>query len=97
MARIFLFLGAIKASLIVMPSFVLIGIFCKFGSEEDNLPVEVTAWWYDVWTLEFWSQISEILSVYVLFSLAKDRYSKMSFTISFSSDNFCKTDSEVEK
>ena len=32
-----------KALLILLPSSERIGIFCKFGLEEDNLPVEVNA------------------------------------------------------
>jgi hypothetical protein len=43
MANIFFCFGAMNASLIVIPSFVLIGMFCKFGSEDESLPVEVTA------------------------------------------------------
>ncbi|GIR11257.1 MAG: hypothetical protein CM15mP22_6770 [Gammaproteobacteria bacterium] len=35
--------SGINASLIFLPSGVLMGIFCKFGLAEDNLPVEVTA------------------------------------------------------
>ena len=35
--------GATKASRIILPSSVLMGIFCKLGSEEDSLPVVVTA------------------------------------------------------
>ena len=32
-----------KASLIRLPSAVLIGMFCRFGSVDESLPVDVTA------------------------------------------------------
>ena len=82
MASILLPFGATKASRIVIPSFVLIGIFCKFGSDDESLPVEVTACWYEVCTRDLTSQISESLSVYVLLSFARERYSRISLTIS---------------
>ena len=36
---------ATKQSRILLPSSVLIGMFCKFGSVEDNLPVAATVCW----------------------------------------------------
>ena len=48
---------ASKACLILLPSSVLIGIFWRLGSEEDNLPVVVTAWWKEVWTLPVFDDI----------------------------------------
>ena len=35
--------SGIKAFLIILPSSLLMGIFCKFGSDEANLPVDVVA------------------------------------------------------
>ena len=40
-----------KAFLISLPSSDLIGMFCKFGSLEANLPVVVAANKKEVWTL----------------------------------------------
>ncbi len=31
------------------PSSVRIGMFCRFGSEEESRPVAVTAWLKEVW------------------------------------------------
>ena len=36
-------LGAINALLIFLPSCVLMGMFCRFGSEDESLPVAATA------------------------------------------------------
>ena len=60
-----------------MPSSVLIGIFCKFGSLDANLPVVVAAKRKDVWTLSVLEFIcSGSVSVYVFLSLVNCLQSK---------------------
>ena len=43
--------SAAKAFLMSLPSSVLAGMFCRFGSLEERRPVEVPAWLKLVWTL----------------------------------------------
>ena len=67
----------IKADLIFLPSSVLIGIFCKFGFDEDNLPVVAPEERNEVCTLPvfvliwFWRD-----SVYVDLNFESCRHSK---------------------
>ena len=65
-----------KAILMLFPFSVLIGIFCKFGLFELNLPVKVDANAYDVWTRPVLFDICSINeSVYV--DLSFDSYKRI--------------------
>ena len=62
--------SAIKAFLISLPSSDLIGIFCKLGLLDANLPVVVAASKKEVWTLfVFLLMCSVSASEYVFLSL----------------------------
>ena len=65
-----------------LPSLVLIGIFCKFGLDDDRRPVEVSACEKFVWTRPVTPSIKfGRVSVYVVFSLLSWRHSIISSAI----------------
>ena len=64
----------INAFLIDLPSSSLMGMFCKFGSTDDSLPVLVRFWVYIVCTLSFWIVFISP-SIYVEYSLVSFLYS----------------------
>ena len=81
--------------LIFLPFSVLIGIFCRFGSVEDSLPVCAPAIWKVVWILSVSLLIFNIrLSVYVFFNLFISLHFKISLAISIPSSDNCSSTSE---
>jgi hypothetical protein len=82
---------------ICRPSSERIGMFCRFGFDEESLPVAATVWLKDVCSRpSFSSTILGRASRYVELSLSSSRHDSSASTIGCASRSFSRTLASVD-
>ena len=72
-------------------------MFCRFGFDEESLPVAATVWLNEVWSRpSFGSTSRGSASRYVEFSLSSSRHDRSASTIGWASRSFSRTLASVE-